>query len=217
MKINLLEIPVYYINLERDVDKNNKMMTMLSEVGFKQIERIGGVLDLQNSVAGCSKAHHKALSTLTAPFILFEDDCILCEENFKSIVEIPDDADALYLGISTWGRMNGHEGECVQYDKLDNYTNIFRIYNMLGGHSIIYFNNFYRELCEKIAYHAGYVIENYQDIGFAEVQKFFKIYSLNDPFFYQTSNLWTKNSITTLSMSEYMTYDPLHFKSYRIR
>lgn len=60
MKINLLEIPVYYINLERDVDKNNKMMTMLSEVGFKQIERIGGVLDLQNSVAGCSKAHHKA-------------------------------------------------------------------------------------------------------------------------------------------------------------
>jgi len=217
MKINLLEIPVYYINLERDVDKNNKMMTMLSEVGFKQIERIGGVLDLQNSVAGCSKAHHKALSTLTSPFILFEDDCILCEENFKSIIEIPDDADALYLGISTWGRMNGHEGECIQYDKVNNYTNIFRIYNMLGGHSIIYFNNFYRELCEKIAYHAGYVIENYQDIGFAEVQKFFKIYSLNDPFFYQTSNLWTKNSITSLSMSEYMTYDPLHFKSYRIR
>lgn len=88
---------------------------------------------------------------------------------------------------------------------------------MLGGHSILYLSEFYKTMCEKIAYHAGYVIENFQDIGFAEIQRYFNVYSLNNPIFYQTSNLWTKNSLTSFTMSEYMNYTPVHYKSYRIR
>ena len=30
--------------------------------------------------------------------------------NFIDEIEIPDETDALYLGISSWGRMNGHSG-----------------------------------------------------------------------------------------------------------
>lgn len=217
MKIDLTKIPVVYINLKEHSEKNKAMQELLLKMGFETIQRIEGVLDSKNPTAGCSKAHHKALSSFEAPFILFEDDCQLMEENFNPIIELPDNADALYLGISSWGRMNGHEGECVQYDQFEEHPNLLRIYNMLGGHSIVYLNDFYKKMCEKIAYHAGYVIKDFQDIGFAEIQRYFNVYCLNNPIFYQTSNLWTKNALTTFPMSEYMTHNPLHFKSYCLR
>jgi hypothetical protein len=218
MRIDLRKIPTVYINLENHIDKNNNMQSMLSEMGFEDIRRIEGVLDVENSVSGCSKAHHKVLSSYQAPFILFEDDCRLFEENFQPIIELPDDADALYLGISSWGRMNGHNGQYVQYDEFEEHPNLVRIYNMLGGHSIVYLNDSYREMCAKIAYHAGYVIKNYQDVGFAEIQRFFNVYSLNNPIFYQTSNdIGTKHGLTSFPMTQCMSYEHLQFYPYSIK
>jgi len=216
--INITNIPAVYINLEKHKEKNDSMYDLLSSVGFKIIERIEGVLDIENPVAGCSKAHHKALSSFKAPFVLFEDDCVLFEKNVITQIQLPDDADALYLGISSWGRMNGHNGFYLQYDQFEENTNLLRIYNMLGGHSIIYLTEDYRKICEKVSYHAGYVIKDYQDIGFAEIQKFFNVYSLNYPMFYQTSNsLGTKNNITYYHTSECLSVNNLNFYPYKIK
>lgn len=218
MKIDLRKLPAVYMNLEQHTEKSQNMQSMLSRMGFEDIRRTEGVLDSENPVAGCSKAHHKALSEFKAPFILFEDDCVLFEENFQPIIELPDNADALYLGISSWGRMNGHDGQYVQYDEFEEHSNLLRIYNMLGGHSVVYLNDFYREMCTKVAYHAGYVIKNYQDTGFAEIQRFFNVYSLNNPIFYQTSNeLGTKHSLTSFPMTQCMSYEHLQFYPYPIR
>ena len=216
--IDITKIPAVYINLEKHKEKNDNMYNLLSSIGFETIERIEGVLDIENSVAGCSKAHHKALSSFKAPFVLFEDDCVLFEENIVTQIHLPDDADALYLGISSWGRMNGHNGFYLQYDKFEEQSNLLRIYNMLGGHSIIYLTEDYKKMCEKVSYHAGYVIKDYQDVGFAEIQKFFNVYSLNNPMFYQTSNaLGTKNNITSYHTSECLSVNNLNFYPYKIK
>lgn len=216
--IDITKIPAVYINLEKHKEKNDNMYNLLSSIGFETIERIEGVLDTENPVAGCSKAHHKALSSFEAPFVLFEDDCVLFDQNTITEIEIPDNADALYLGISSWGRMNGHNGFYLQYDEFDEQSNLLRIYNMLGGHSIIYLTEDYRKMCEKVSYHAGYVIKDYQDIGFAEIQKFFNVYSLNNPMFYQTSNaLGTKNNITSYQTSECLSVNNLQFYPYKIK
>ncbi len=216
--IDITKIPAVYINLEKHKEKNDNMYNLLSSIGFETIERIEGVLDTENPVAGCSKAHHKALSSFEAPFVLFEDDCVLFDQNTVTEIEIPDNADALYLGISSWGRMNGHNGFYLQYDEFEEQSNLLRIYNMLGGHSIIYLTEDYKKMCEKVSYHAGYVIKDYQDIGFAEIQKFFNVYSLNNPMFYQTSNaLGTKNNITSYQTSECLSVNNLQFYPYKIK
>jgi hypothetical protein len=89
---------------------------------------------------------------------------------------------------------------------------------MLGGHSVIYLTEDYRKMCEKVSYHAGYVIKDYQDVGFAEIQKFFNVYSLNNPMFYQTSNaLGTKNNLTSYSTSECLSVINLQFYPYKIK
>lgn len=216
--IDITKIPAVYINLEKHKEKNDNMYNLLSSIGFETIERIEGVLDTENPVAGCSKAHHKALSSFEAPFVLFEDDCVLFDQNTITEIEIPDNADALYLGISSWGRMNGHNGFYLQYDEFEEQSNLLRIYNMLGGHSVIYLTEDYRKMCEKVSYHAGYVIKDYQDVGFAEIQKFFNVYSLNNPMFYQTSNaLGTKNNITSYHTSECLSVNNLQFYPYKIK
>ena len=44
---------------------------------------------------------------------------------------------------------------------------------MLSAHAVLYLSDDYRKMCEKIAYQFGYVFENFQDIGFAEIQNIF--------------------------------------------
>lgn len=218
MKLDLREIPAIYMNMEHHVEKSENMKNILTKMGFKNIIRTDGVPDPDNPVAGCSKAHHKALSEFKAPFILFEDDCVPFEENFTPVIELPDDADALYLGISSWGRMNGHNGQYVQIDQFEEHPNLLRIYNMLGGHSVVYLNDFYKDMCAKVAYHAGYVVKDYQDVGFAEIHRWFNVYTLDNPIFYQTSNdLGTAHKLTSFPMTQCMSYQHLQFYPYAIR
>jgi hypothetical protein len=197
MHLEVKKIPAVYINLARDTEKNERMQKMLSELGFETIIRVEGFVFPEAHLAGCSLSHFTALDEVDPPFIVFEDDCVV--KNFRSEIEIPDDADAVYLGISSWGRMNAHSGPFVQYKKVT--SELLRVYNMLGAHAILYISSEYASLCKKIAYH-GYEIADHQDIGFAEVQKYYNVYAFNDPMFYQTSSNGTDQPLTS-----YPTYE----------
>lgn len=208
MKLDLREIPAIYMNLERHVEKNDNMQNILNQCGFKHIIRVEGVDMPDSPIAGCSLAHYKALQEIDGPFILFEDDCML--KNFRPEIEVPEDADAVYLGISSWGRMNGHSGPYVQYEQVSG--DLYRIYNMLSGHAILYLTKEYIDICQKIAYHCGNVTGGYHDIGFAEVQRWFNVYTFDNPFFYQTSGYHgTINPLTSYPMEECFQYNKNYF------
>lgn len=181
MKIDLRKVPAVYMNLKQHTEKNNSMQTLLKKCGFETILRVEGPYRPDNPPSGCAGAHYNGLCEIEPPFILFEDDCRL--HNFKSEIEVPDDSDAVYLGISQWGRYWQFSGPFVHYEKLN--SDIVRVYNMLGGHAILYLSEEYVNMCRRICYHASEIIGYNQDPGFAEVQKYFNIYSVNDPFFKQ--------------------------------
>ena len=124
--LDLRDIPVAYINLDRDSQKKLNIEKTLQTLGFKYISRVPGVVHPTGNRAGCSMAQHNALHEFEPPFIILEDDATPL--NFNPIITIPDDADAVYLGISSWGRMNGHSGPFVQYENIDD--NLHRVYNM---------------------------------------------------------------------------------------
>ena len=195
MNLDLREIPAVYINLEQHTEKNEQMKNLLKSCGFKTIIRVEGVYRPDNPAAGCSGAHYNGLCEIDPPFVLFEDDCLV--HNFEPIIKVPDDADAVYLGTSQWGRYLNHSGPFVHYDIVDDQ--IVRVYNMLGGHSIMYLTKDYVRMCQRISYHASEVIGYNQDPGFVEVQKYFNIYSMNDPFFKQSGN---NNKITACKVTD---------------
>ena len=202
MNLDLRKIPAIYINLDRDTEKNERMVKMLEECGFETIIRVEAYAFPDRHLAGCSLSHHVALNELDVPFIVFEDDCVI--KNFTPEIEVPDDADALYLGISSWGRMNSHSGPFVQYEKIDN--DILRVYNMLGAHAILYLNEDFVDLYKRIAYH-GYCISDHMDIGFAEVQKYYDVYAFNKPMFCQTSSNGTNSELASYPSARIYNYD----------
>ena len=200
--LDLRDIPVAFINLDRDTEKRVKIETILDGIGFKNVVRVPGVVHPTGNRAGCSMAQYNALHEfLEPPFIILEDDATPL--NFDSNISVPDDADAVYLGISSWGRMNGHSGPFVQYDKVDD--NLLRVYNMLGTHAILYLNDEYVSACKKVA-HKQYEIEDYIDIGFTDLQKYYKVYSFDEPPFYQSSSNGTDGRLTDYPSEECFTY-----------
>ena len=192
MNLELKDIPAIYINLEKDVDKNESMKTMLNDCGFKNIIRVDAEYTPDNPLAGCSLSHYNALHEIDPPFIVFEDDCKV--KNFSSSINIPDDADAVYLGISSWGRMNSHSGPFVQCENLRG--GLLRIYNMLSAHCVLYLDEEYTSLCRRISYNS-YETAQHQDIGFAEIQRYYNVYAFDEPLFYQTSSNGTDQPLTS--------------------
>lgn len=219
MKIDLSEIQVYYINLPHHKDKNETISNMLNRLDFKNVQRLDGSLCPENPTAGCSRAHYHSIDPDKVPFILFEDDAFVLDDSWRAnIIEVPDDADAVYLGASTWGRMNGHNGEYIQYDKVEGYPDLLRVYNILATHAILYLSKDYASMIKRVAYHTGYVIGDYNDVGFAEVQRYFNVYAFDNPIFAQSSNIiGTNKSITSINHTECLTYNHLQFYPYKIK
>tara|TARA_B100001996_G_scaffold263132_1_gene205235 strand:+ start:2704 stop:3348 length:645 start_codon:yes stop_codon:yes gene_type:complete len=203
MKLKLTDLPVVYINLDDQPKRKETLEENLKQLGFKNIIRVSGFKDPIGK-RGCAYSHALALEEVDPPFILLEDDCLPL--NFIDEVDIPDDADAVYLGVSSWGRMNGHSGPCVQREDVDNYDNLVKIYNMVGAHAILYINSDYIDLCKRIAYH-GYLISDHHDIGFADVQRYYDVYAFDNPMFYQTSSNGTDQALSSYPSVRMMSYD----------
>ena len=195
MKVNLTDIPVYYVNLDGEDEKRKHTESMLKNLGFKYVHRFNAIRHEAGRIIGCARSHHSILSTAKPPFIILEDDCALNKE-FVDEINLPEDTDCLYLGISHWGRYMNHSGPFVHTKRISD--EFVRVYNMLATHAIAYFSKEYVDVCRRVAYHYGYEIENHLDIGFAEIHKLYNVYSYDEPLFRQYE--WS--AVTTGKISE---------------
>lgn len=58
--MEIIDIPLIYINLERRTDRNSSVLTELNKIGFKNITRFNAV-EKENGALGCSFSHLKCL------------------------------------------------------------------------------------------------------------------------------------------------------------
>lgn len=207
-----LDIDVYYINLPEHSDRNASFKARMLNGGFdlNRVHRVEGIRKPgipQDSVfVGCFNSQLKALKKASKgsyPFIILEDDATI--NHIPKSIEIPDDCDVLYIGISAWGfipdrigNLAGHNE--IIYDRVDN--NVARIFNMLSSHAILYTNPSYVEsLIEELEnnlsggqitsesngillkYHGGNMLPC--DVIMANKQYKSKAYALRNPIFYQ--------------------------------
>ena len=193
MKINLLDIPVLYINLDSDKSEKIRIESMLNDLGFKDVRRVPGVKS-SHKISGVAMAHKRALEEglkLGSPFILLENDVIA--DNFKEEITIPNDADAYYLGLSVWGLKDGTGVRSISVEKYDKET--YRLYNMLGGHAILHINPEYVKFLIKSA-DFFIKIKTNQDKGRAESMKYWNIYGNVDSIFAQGGRLYPYTSFS---------------------
>ena len=77
MNLDLREIPAVYINLEKDVDRNESIKSVLTECGFKNIIRLNAECFPDRPLAGCSLSHYNALNEIEPPHIVAIQENIL--------------------------------------------------------------------------------------------------------------------------------------------
>ena len=185
MKIDLKEIPVYYINMDSKPERKEAIELMLHNAGFKNVTRYPGNVSHHPSV-GCALSHQSLLNFLLeekidTPFLILEDDAMISKD-FTSIIEVPDNSDAVYLGLSTSARMWNYTVLDMVAKKInDDY---YQIYNMLAAHAILYTNIDYVKFLSK-AIKLAIEVEGHQDIVRSTTMKYFNVYAKNKPIFFQ--------------------------------
>lgn len=212
MVLNPLEIPIYYINLDDQPERNEAITKRLSENGFRKenITRISGIrkpgIQQDPVFIGCFHSQLKALKEGLShgiPFMILEDDASIT--TIPDILDIPEKADALYVGISSWAFTPEAPGNLATKGRLimDRVNDkIVRVFNMLSSHAILYVNMEYVksliEVLEKnlsgnpiVAESVGTELSYYNgiqlpvDVIMANQQYKGNVYALRDPIFYQ--------------------------------
>ena len=141
------------------------------------------------------------------PFIIIEDDAQLLFD--YETVDIPDNTDALYLGVANWVYPHGHDTigkggyhirEHNEHDHISIDTNLTKISGMTGTHAIIYFNREYIrrfiKISEDLLYNNRCISV---DLPFASIQSKYNVYALKQPMYYQDASLGGQEGVTKLA------------------
>ena len=88
MKLDLREVPFYYINLDDAVERRENTESQLKELGINNITRVPAIRHSYGA-AGTPRSMQKALELAQngEPFVLMEDDVAV--KRFDPIIEIP--------------------------------------------------------------------------------------------------------------------------------
>lgn len=189
--LDLRKLPVYWITIEPNKDRHERMESLFSTLGFENTIQLNGELidkankshmDIQyEKTHKVSDTHVMALQN-EGPLIILEDD-VWFTEDWNPLVTVEDELDALYLGFSNWGMKDGVDGlnKTELEPKREGY---FKPKGMLGIHAVLYLSEEYKNS----------TIENFQiakmnglycDIPVAEDLENHNVLSLYPPILYQ--------------------------------
>lgn len=115
------------------------------------------------------------------PFVIFEDDVKKYRE-FPESIEIPDDVDILFIGLSLCGMQQNNWCNTVCYKNIN--EEIIKIHNMLSLHGIIICSPRGLLAIQKCMFE-GYFKNIIWDIFTAQIQPFYNVYALRKPLVYQ--------------------------------
>ena len=181
-KVNLKDVDTYLINLP--IDKQRLESAKETLLRINQDHHIVNGVEHQQGIVGCGLAHLNIFNTYKPRCLVLEDDIRLTENVLESI-DIPEDADAIYLGVSNHGYVRRRPvgiKDSVMCSRWD--ANYKRVLNMCSTHAIIYLTDRYWQACRKV------VVECLQagiafDLGLASIHRHFNILTPNNPMFFQ--------------------------------
>jgi len=210
MKIELKKIKYYYLtcrnqvridHIENEFHDYNLIQINNTVFGENIPKNKSGAVGFSKMIDTACK--NQDINKPFEPFIMLEDDVKKYRE-FPEIIEIPDNTDILYVGLSTWGMKTGFCGEndSICYDNIND--NIIRIYNMLSTHGIMICSIsglLAIQRCMSEAYFKEIIP---WDIYTSQIQPYYNTYALKNPLVYQYGKfgpyeLYTKINLNNIN------------------
>ena len=138
MKLDLITSKYYFLTCNNE-KRRSHILCEFANYDFTEVNPItieAGISELQSASSGFSRMLDLAVSQQDAklpfqPFVLLEDDVKKYRE-IPDEIEIPDDTDLLYIGVSSWGLKNtpfgSHMNVCCS--DVRGYPELVKIYQL---------------------------------------------------------------------------------------
>lgn len=202
MSLCLKELKYYYLTHNNPMRKAHYLKEF-KEFNPKEINPVPGIPRFQSGATGFARMIDKGLRDQNRlrefqSFVLMEDDCSKFRK-FPDHINVPVDADLLYIGISRYGMVNNGGGMNVFVDPVD--QNIVRVNNMLSSHGIIICSAAGASLMTKCLMESYYKNTPW-DIPIAQILPYYKAYALKIPLVYQDKDIGGQEYPTYVTVSE---------------
>ena len=188
--MKLIDIPVFFIcpsHNEKYLAREKHMHELLNQIGFKSITHFKSGTELYPTCLVQATIDILINHVDDNPIIILEDDIELYMPiDSTTHIDLPEDTDAFYLGLSKDGgskTINLHDGPSI-VKKISN-THI-QILNMLSAHAILYKSKRYKERVIESLKNILDKPRYYNDVVLARLHAEHKIYGYYYPLFYQS-------------------------------
>jgi len=177
MNICPKKIKYYFLTTGSHPKRKKHILSIFKGFEITEIDSIIGANKNKSGTVGwCRMIDQGLRDKLSQPLVALEDD-VSIHRDFPEILEIPDNADVLYVGISPWGRV-GNKSK-LQIFASDVNSSIVR-------------------RCLVESHFSG---ENW-DRYFARIQPYYNVYALKNPLVYQDKEFGGQES-TKFILSKY--------------
>jgi len=186
-KVYLKNIKHYFLTMDSNGIRKKHMTEEFNEYNLIEVNPVTNIPKNQSGPTGFSRMIDIGLRNQDRnlpfqPFVMYEDDCSKYRD-FPEYIEIPEDTDVLYIGLSKWS-FGDKTHQANYYDIIND--DIIKIYNMLAAHGIIVCSASGALAIQK-AVMEGYFINIIWDVPLACIQPHYNIYALTIPLVFQDS------------------------------
>ena len=199
MDIDIRNIRTRYINIKKDTQKAEQMVSLLDEHGFADYERFDALtsppenlhteLNKEDAFYGthmCGLSHVKLLEETILkdgePILILEDDVEI--ENIEYEIAIPKNSDCIYFGTSHGD--GNYSAVNVGFSGGKNH--FLKINQVFTTHAILHINPRYSSAACAITKFCALTGMPFDSHGLAyQLQRHFNVYTPKKPFFYQAS------------------------------
>lgn len=189
MKVELTSCKYYFLTCNNEIRREH----FLNEFKGLDVTEVHPVTDIDripSGITGFSRmldlaSFQQSRDKPFQPFVLMEDD-IKKYRDFPDFVDIPDDADILYIGLSSYGMSDYSHCYDVFYKNVD--SNIVRVFNMLSLHGLMICSIRGLLAFQKALFEAYFKNEPW-DIAITRFQPYMNVYALRVPLVFQSSEL----------------------------
>lgn len=201
--IDIRTIDLVYLHGPHRPERREHMEKILKEAGLDGECHVGYCDKGKHSgVLGLIELFKKRLEGEFRPFICLEDDCNTTQW-FRHIIDIPKDADGVYLGISKWS-MHPHFNKAImayQWVSVEMHPEVVRLVNMLSNHAVLFLTGRWTEAC-LAAYQTTATWESPDyDIIQSRIMASFNVYALKTPVFYQCQEMGGQEEPTLIQLA----------------
>ena len=199
MKIDIRNVRCRWVNLDSAEENARKMEEQFEQIGLKNHERLSARVvepppETPKTIyhyRGCAQSHIDILENeKETPLLILEDDAKITEWFNPIIDNIPDGADAIYLGVS--------QGD-GRYFAQDMGNNLAKVCGVFATHAILYLTERYKQAVIETAKDFVYNKNTPFDLGCAMVQKHFNVITPHLPYFYQADERSSANKWENLT------------------